>query len=142
MRERQNFRLERIIFSTSISSKSCLKVGLILFQGILCGQCDPGYSTEYFANCIKNEDCKPITFWLAFVIIGIVYVLWCLGLAWLTFEGQRPRSSTLLDQRVTYRNQRVELEPVSDTANLTENVSRASSEHMTRSSEFINGSSG
>ena len=44
--------------------------------GILCGQCDDGFSESLFsAECIANDDCTyASTFWVVIVVYGILYV--------------------------------------------------------------------
>ena len=46
-------------------------------EGILCGQCEQGYSESLFsAKCIKNEECTyATTFWLVIVLYGLLYVV-------------------------------------------------------------------
>ena len=44
--------------------------------GIMCGQCDQGYSESLFsAKCISNDNCTyAFTFWLVVVVYGVLYV--------------------------------------------------------------------
>ncbi|XP_057300385.1 uncharacterized protein LOC130631506 [Hydractinia symbiolongicarpus] len=44
--------------------------------GILCGTCQKGYRLNYFNNnCVKNENCNQLLFWLLYLTFAILFVV-------------------------------------------------------------------
>ena len=101
-----------------ISERISYEGGNNLYLGTLCGQCNLGHSQSYFTSeCIPDDQCNPVPFWTTYLFLAVFYVLYCIGLAYLTFRGQSSRTEGLLEHRVTFSAQRVELDPVSSDTN-------------------------
>ena len=97
-----------------------LKNPLNISAGALCGSCDSGFTELLFtAQCIPDERCNPAPLWITYLLMGFAYVLLCVALAWMTLKVNHGRSRSLPDQRITFSGQNVEVETVSDTAQLT-----------------------
>ena len=97
-----------------------MKNPLNFSTGVLCGSCDSGFTELLFtAQCIPDERCNPAPFWITYLLMGLAYVLLCVALAWMTLWVNHGRSRSLPDQRITFSGQNVEVETVSDTAQLT-----------------------
>ena len=92
-----------------------------MYTGTLCGECEPGFTELAFtAQCVADEQCNPASFWITYIFMGLVYVILGMTLTWVTLWGSRPRSRSGPDPRVTFSGQNVEVETVSDTAQLTQ----------------------